>query len=96
MNLAQVIYDSFPNSEDLDIEPDDLQDLKTLYHKVVSKPSRLVGDGLFCFLVIEAYEGGSNDDGSIDIDMVKMQLERDMSDIQEVLNGIEAEEEMPK
>ena len=55
-NLARVVYDAYPHSDLLPLDPDaDCHDLRTLMHRVWGDG---VGDGLFRFLVIEIVEGG--------------------------------------
>ena len=57
-NLARVVYDAYPHSELLTIDPDaDCRDLRTLMHRVCSDG---IGDGLFRFLVIEIVECGES------------------------------------
>jgi hypothetical protein len=55
-NLARIVYDAYPDSDLLPLDPDsDCRDLRTLMHRVWGDG---VGDGLFRFLVIEMVEGG--------------------------------------
>jgi hypothetical protein len=55
-NLARIVYDAYPNSDLLPLDPDaDCRDLRTLMHRVWGDG---IGDGLFRFLVIEMVEGG--------------------------------------
>ena len=55
-NLARVVYDAYPHSDLLPLDPDsDCRDLRTLMHRVWGDG---IGDGLFRFLVIEMVEGG--------------------------------------
>jgi hypothetical protein len=55
-NLARIVYDAYPNSDLLPLDPDsDCRDLRTLMHRAQGDG---VGDGLFRFLVIEMVEGG--------------------------------------
>ena len=55
-NLARIVYEAYPNSDLLPLDPDsDCRDLRTLMHRVWGDG---VGDGLFRFLVIEMVEGG--------------------------------------
>jgi len=55
-NLAQIVYEAYPNSDLLPLDPDsDCHDLRTLMHRVWGDG---IGDGLFRFLVIEMVEGG--------------------------------------
>lgn len=63
MNLAKILYDAYPHSDLLPIDPQcDLKNLATLRQKVASTK---LGDGLFTFLVIELDEGGGNIDDVI-------------------------------
>jgi hypothetical protein len=56
LNIARIVYDSYPHSDLLAIDPDaDCRDLQTLMHRVQGDG---MGDGLFRFLVIEIVEGG--------------------------------------
>jgi hypothetical protein len=55
-NLARIVYDAYPHSDLLPIDPDaDCRDLRTLMHRVWGDG---IGDGLFRFLVIDIVEGG--------------------------------------
>ena len=55
-NLARIVYEAYPNSDLLPLDPDsDCRDLRTLMHRVWGDG---IGDGLFRFLVIEMVEGG--------------------------------------
>ena len=55
-NLARIVYDAYPHSDLLPIDPDaDCCDLRTLKHRVWDDD---IGDSLFRFLVIEIVEGG--------------------------------------
>jgi len=55
-NLARIIYEAYPHSDLLPLDPDaDCHDLQTLMHRVWGDG---IGDGLFRFLVIEMVEGG--------------------------------------
>ena len=55
-NLARVVYDAYPHSDLLPLDPDgDCRDLRTLMHCVWGDG---IGDSLFRFLVIEMVEGG--------------------------------------
>ncbi len=56
LNIARLVYDSYPHRDVLPIDPDvDCRDLRALLHCVRDDS---VGDGLFRFLVIEIVEGG--------------------------------------
>jgi len=55
-NLARIVYEAYPHSDLLPLDPDaDCRDLRTLMHRVWGDG---IGDGLFRFLVIEMVEGG--------------------------------------
>jgi hypothetical protein len=57
-NLARIVYDAYPHSDLLPIDPEaDCRDLRTLMHRVWDDD---VGDSLFRFLVIEVVEGGES------------------------------------
>jgi hypothetical protein len=58
LNLARVVYDAYPHSDLLAIDPQtDCRDLRTLMHRVRGDG---IGDGLFAFLVTEIVEGGDS------------------------------------
>jgi len=60
-NIARIIYDAYPDSDLLPLDPDrDCRSLQLLLEKVRSTD---VGDTLFQFLVTEIVEGG---EGKID------------------------------
>jgi len=55
-NIARILYDAYPESDLLPLDPDqDCRSLQVLYEKVRSTD---VGDTLFQFLVLEIVEGG--------------------------------------
>jgi hypothetical protein len=57
-NLALLIYNAYPHSDLLPIDPDsDCRNLKTLLHRVRDDD---IGDSLFEFLVVEIVEGGQS------------------------------------
>jgi len=57
-NIAKIVYDAYPHSDLLGIDPDlDCRDLPTLLAKVTTEE---IGDGLFNFLVVEIVEGGES------------------------------------
>jgi len=94
VNLAKVIYHSYPNHAELPIDPDkDCKDLNTLYNVVKGMPPAELGDGLFRFIVIEAKEASEQDDGSFDPQRVMAVLGNAMTDIEFVINGIGSEED---
>jgi len=64
INLARLIYEAYPHSDLLPIDPDrDCCDLAALLKQVTTHP---IGDGLFRFMVVEIVEGGEGTlDGAI-------------------------------
>ena len=55
-NLARVVYDAYPHSDLLPLDPRrDCRTLRALHRKVTTGN---IGDGLFRFLVVEIIEGG--------------------------------------
>lgn len=64
INIARIVYDAYPHSDLLPIDPEaDCRDLTTLMRCVMDDD---IGDGLFRFLVIEIVEGGEGTlDGAI-------------------------------
>ena len=87
INIARVIYNAYPNSDLLPIDPEqDCRDLKTLLTKVTSEN---IGDGLFKFIVIEIVEGGESTlDGAIRV------MERAREDVESVLQALINESEV--
>ena len=56
LNIARVVYDSYPHSDLLPVDPDqDCLSLRSLMNRVCDDD---IGDGLFRFLVVEIVEGG--------------------------------------
>ena len=56
MNLARLLYQAYPHSDLLPIDPKiDCRDWNTLFQKVTTGE---IGDSLFRFLVVEIVEGG--------------------------------------
>ena len=85
MNLAQILYDAYPHSDLLPIDPQsDLKDIKTLHRKVASTN---IGDGLFAFLAIELDEGSGNADEAIRL------LQQASHDVEEVLQAVITEKQ---
>ena len=82
-NIARIVYDAYPQSDLLPIDPDkDCTSLQRLLAKVSTED---IGDGLFRFLIIEIVEGGESTlDGAIrvvrqarnDVDAVLQALRR--------------------
>ena len=91
MNIARLIYETFLGFDTLDIDPDkDCKDLATLYNTVISMSPGTLGDSLFRFVVVEAYEGGVRRNGSISIPAVIRVLERGKEDLDAVINALDA------
>ncbi len=56
INIARIIYDAYPHSDLLPIDPDqDCRTLRSLSDRVTGEN---IGDGLFKFMVVEIVEGG--------------------------------------
>ncbi|HBG27917.1 MAG: hypothetical protein A2Y10_16480 [Planctomycetes bacterium GWF2_41_51] len=82
LNIARVIYNAYPHSDLLPIEPDkDCCNLQVLLAKVTNEN---FGDGLFKFIVTEIVEGG---DGKITGAILVMEQAR--KDIESVLLALE-------
>ena len=81
INIARVIYDTYPNADLLPIDPDkDCRSLQELLAKVTGEN---IGDGLFRFIVVEIVEGGkSTVDGAIRV------IERAREDVEAVLQAL--------
>jgi len=60
INIARIIYDAYPHSDLLPIEPD--KDCLNMERLLVKVTGDNIGDGLFKFIVTEIVEGG---EGSI-------------------------------
>jgi len=81
LNLARLIYDAYPDSDLLPLDPDrDCRDLRTLLTKVQSSN---IGDTLFQFLVVEIVEGGEGT-----LESVVRVLERARDDVDAVLQAL--------
>ncbi|MFC1782699.1 hypothetical protein ACFL02_03820 [Planctomycetota bacterium] len=80
-NIARIVYDAYPQSDLLPIDPKkDCPSLQTLLAKVSTED---IGDGLFRFLIIEIVEGGDSTlDGAIRV------LERAKGDVDAVLQAL--------
>ena len=87
INIARIIYDAYPSSDLLPIDPEqDCRDLQTLLAKVTSEN---IGDGLFKFIVIEIVEGGESTlDGAIRV------MQRAKEDVESVLQALVNEREV--
>ena len=86
INIARIIYDAYPHSDLLLIDPErDCRNLQTLLAKVTNEN---IGDGLFRFIVVEIVEGGeSTVDGAIRV------IERAREDVEAVLQALRAASE---
>ena len=82
VNIARIIYEAYPHSDLLPINPDtDCQNMETLLGKVNDDN---IGDGLFKFIVIEIVEGGEGTlDGAVRV------IERAREDIESVLHALQ-------
>jgi len=80
-NLARILYDAYPDSDLLPLDPDrDCRDLESLCAKVRSDD---FGDPLFRFLVLEIVEGGEGKiDGAIRV------VKRARKDVDAVLQAL--------
>ena len=83
INIARIIYDAYPHSDLLPVDPDtDCQNMETLLAKVTDEN---IGDGLFRFIVTEIVEGGEGTiDGAIRV------TEQAREDIESVLQALYA------
>jgi hypothetical protein len=81
VNIAQIIYEAYPHSDLLPIDPGwDCCDLSVLLERVTSQD---IGDGLFRFMVVEIVEGGESTlDGAIRV------MERAKEDVVTVLQAL--------
>ena len=58
INLARIVYDAYPHSDLLPIDPEqDCSSLESLLAKVTTEN---IGDSLFQFLIVEIVEGGES------------------------------------
>jgi hypothetical protein len=57
-NLARIIYDAYPNSDLLPIDPD--EDCRSMQDLLTAVTKNKIGDTLFQFIVIEIVEGGKS------------------------------------
>jgi hypothetical protein len=90
LNLAKVIYDAYPDSDLLPcIDPEkDLVSLEALYNAVRRYGDKL-GDSMFRFIVIEAWEGSEQTVGSRPIANVIDALDCGSEDLRDVLVALE-------
>lgn len=89
INIARIIYDAYPHSDLLPIDPgQDCRDLQTLFAKVTSEN---IGDSLFRFIVVEIVEGGEGTvEGAIRV------MERAREDVETVLQALQTASVNPK
>lgn len=82
VNIARIIYEAYPHSDLLPIDPNtDCKNMETLLGKVNDDN---IGDGLFKFIVIEIVEGGEGTlDGAVRV------IERAREDIESVLHALQ-------
>ena len=82
INIARIIYDAYPHSDLLPIDPEqDCHNLNDLLAKVTGEN---IGDGLFRFIVVEIIEGGESTlDGAIRV------MERAREDVEAVLQALQ-------
>jgi hypothetical protein len=81
VNIARILYDAYPDSDLLPLDPDrDCCDLQVLLEKVRSSS---IGDTLFQFLVFEIIEGGEGTlDGAVRV------IKRARGDVDAVLQAL--------
>lgn len=83
INIARVIYDAYPHSDLLPIDPrQDCRNFRTLLAKITGEN---IGDSLFQFIVVEIVEGG---EGTVDGAIRVMARARD--DVEAVLQALQA------
>ncbi|MFH1616367.1 MAG: hypothetical protein ABIG61_14930 [Planctomycetota bacterium] len=82
INIARVIYDAYPHSDLLPIDPkQDCRNFRTLLAKITGEN---IGDSLFQFIVVEIVEGGEGTvDGAIRV------MERARDDVEAVLQALQ-------
>jgi len=89
MNIAKIIYQAYPHSDLLPIDPIvDCTDLDTLLKKVITED---VGDTLFKFIVMEVHDTIDND--SDETAGPIRALERAVEDIEAVIQAFDSEKE---
>ncbi len=83
VNIARVIYDAYPHTDLLPIDPE--QDCRSLNGLLAKVTDENIGDGLFRFIVVEIVEGGDGTvDGAISV------IERAKEDMEAVLKALYA------
>ena len=81
INIARVVYDAYPHSDLLPIDPE--QDCRSLQSLLAKVTTENIGDSLFRFIIVEIVEGGESTlDGAIQV------LERAKADVDAVLQAI--------
>ena len=81
INIARTVYDAYPHSDLLPIDPD--QDCRTLRSLLERVTGENIGDGLFKFMVVEIVEGGEGTlTGAIRV------LEQAKADVETVLQAL--------
>jgi len=88
LNLAQILYDSYPSSDLLPLDPErDCRSLDDLMERVTTQD---IGDTLFKFLVTEIVEGGEGTlEGAIRV------LDRARKDAEAVLQALKRAQRHP-
>ena len=81
-NLARIVYDAYPHSDLLPIDPE--RDCRSLQSLMKKASSENIGDGLFRFLVVEIVEGGEGTlDGAVRV------VRQAQDDVQAVLDALD-------
>ena len=82
INIARIIYDAYPHSDLLPIDPEqDCRSLQTLLAKVTGEN---IGDSLFRFMIVEIVEGGESSlNGAIRV------LQQAKADVEAVLQALQ-------
>lgn len=81
INIARIVYDAYPHSDLLPIDPDpDCRTLQSLLNRVTAGN---IGDGLFEFIVVEIVEGGEGTVGGA----IRV-LEQARADVEAVLQAL--------
>ncbi len=81
INIARVVYDSYPHSDLLPIDPE--QDCRTLQTLLARVTGENIGDSLFKFMVVEIVEGGESTlNGAVRV------MEQARADVEAVLQAL--------
>ena len=81
INIARIVYDAYPNSDLLPIDPE--QDCRSLQSLLAKVTTGNIGDSLFRFMIVEIVEGGESKlDGAIQV------LEQAKKDVDAVLHAL--------